>query len=385
MFRPNEAKVKNVRARDYLGKPQLVRNNTDTSHTGVTSHRRHVSADTWAKDDRPPEKVSYAATNLVRSNLLSRARQQSEPPINRNIFPPTPPPEADKPLNLRVIHPATEPIKCSPRKAATKRSPNRSDPISAPRSRSASRARPDKLKLGLAAFEQPSPPKEYARRGTARSASERPAERRPMDADSRRRPSRERLFGSVEGNESADDVGARLSQENTRGTPTSSRRRPSGRQQTHHHEHSRHQLIEEEDEGNEEVIADSPGVRGSASSAPGSHGRPSTIRTVSSRSNPVPGLRTLRVKVHFGEDTRYIIVSPNCLFGEFVEVVCKKFGAGVIGGKSGTVKIRSKDEDGDLITMGDQDDWDMAVELCRQAARREEADMGKMEVSNCFP
>jgi hypothetical protein len=53
-------------------------------------------------DDRPDENKSFAAQNLVKPGLASRARQQSEPPINRNAFPPTPPPEADKPLPLNV-------------------------------------------------------------------------------------------------------------------------------------------------------------------------------------------------------------------------------------------------------------------------------------------
>lgn len=409
LFRPSDAKVKNFRTRDYLGKPQLVRNNTDLSlsQTPNSSHRRHVSADTWAKDDRPPEKLSYAATNLVRPNLSSRTRQQSEPPIHRNVFPPTPPPEAEKPMNMRMVHPATEPVRRSdPNETVQKRSPNgaANGHVNASRSHSATRApKPEKLDLGRAAFEQPLASRDHhTRRSAARSASERPAERRPLNYEPDHRyksnRERERLFGQVDDNESAEDVGARLYEEHARRNPNASagsdsrsRRRPSGRGQSHHTQPTRHQLITEEDEGDEEVIADSPGVRGSSSSAPSSNShhqhhdprRPPTQRTVSSRSNPIPGLRTLRIKVHFGEDTRYIIVSPNCSFREFVETVCKKFQAGVIGGKSGSVKIKMRDEEGDLITMGDEEDWNMTVEGCRVMARKEESDMGKIEVSCC--
>ena len=41
-----------------------------------------------------------------------------------------------------------------------------------------------------------------------------------------------------------------------------------------------------------------------------------------------------------------------------------------------------KDEDGDRITMGDQEDLDMAIAMCRDLAAKENVDMGKLEVSD---
>ena len=35
---------------------------------------------------------------------------------------------------------------------------------------------------------------------------------------------------------------------------------------------------------------------------------------------------------------------------------------------------------GDLITLGDQDDLDMAMSTCRSMAAKEKAEMGKMEM-----
>ncbi len=35
---------------------------------------------------------------------------------------------------------------------------------------------------------------------------------------------------------------------------------------------------------------------------------------------------------------------------------------------------------GDLIVLGDQDDLDMAVSLCKTTAAKEKAEMGKMEL-----
>jgi len=46
-------------------------------------------------------------------------------------------------------------------------------------------------------------------------------------------------------------------------------------------------------------------------------------------------------------------------------------------------KIKVRDEDvpnGDMITMGDQDDLDMVLMGVKAQARRERLDMGKMEV-----
>jgi len=46
-------------------------------------------------------------------------------------------------------------------------------------------------------------------------------------------------------------------------------------------------------------------------------------------------------------------------------------------------KVKIKDE-GDMITMSDQDDLDMAVQASKAAAKRSREEMGKMEVSHVF-
>lgn len=88
-------------------------------------------------------------------------------------------------------------------------------------------------------------------------------------------------------------------------------------------------------------------------------------------------VRTVRVKVHHGEDTRYLMVSTGIMFDEFLERVREKLAL------RGKFKVRVRDE-GDLITMGDRDDWDMAVQGCRKEARGREEDMGKLEVCVVF-
>lgn len=81
----------------------------------------------------------------------------------------------------------------------------------------------------------------------------------------------------------------------------------------------------------------------------------------------------MRVKVHCGDDTRYIMLTPDVQFSQFVDRVREKLGL-----KNG-FKLRVRDE-GDLITMGDGDDWNMAVTAVKKEARGEGVEMGKMEV-----
>lgn len=90
-----------------------------------------------------------------------------------------------------------------------------------------------------------------------------------------------------------------------------------------------------------------------------------------------PDIRKIRVKVH-AEDTRYIMIGTAVEFPDLVDKVREKFGL------RKRFKIRVRDDDmpnGDMITMGDQDDLDMAIMSVKANAKRERLDMGKMEVS----
>ena len=82
----------------------------------------------------------------------------------------------------------------------------------------------------------------------------------------------------------------------------------------------------------------------------------------------------MRVKVHSGDDTRYIMVPPDVDFKDFVDRVREKFGIRV------RFKLKVRDE-GDLITMADGDDWEMAVQNVKKEVAKGDGEMGKMEVS----
>ncbi|KAJ4292128.1 hypothetical protein N0V88_005755 [Collariella sp. IMI 366227] len=87
-------------------------------------------------------------------------------------------------------------------------------------------------------------------------------------------------------------------------------------------------------------------------------------------------MKTVRVKVHAG-DVRYIAVGVAIEFGDLVTKIQEKFGL------RRRFKIKIKDEDspeGEMITMGDQDDLDMVMGSVKMNARRARSETGKMEV-----
>jgi len=310
-----------------------------------------------AKDDRPEEKLSYAATNLVKPELQSRARQQSEPPMNRNMFPPTPPPESDN------------------RRSNGEKGSSGNAPMSRAQSVRGGGPKPQPLNLGRAAFDRRDdrrddvPPQ---RRGTQRSASERPApsrqesmrnrdidrrdRERELERRSREKPRRRGSDDDVD--DYADDVydmyQARGSRSNYgRGSRQGKSSRPA--------------YIDEEDEddydGSDLDDADFEMVS-----------RSKTRRRSPARSNTSSGraVGKIRVKVHAG-DTRYVFITPNTSMREFVQSIREKFGI------RQNFKVEIKD-DGDMITMADEDDLDMAIQTAKSMARKEGSDTPKMEV-----
>jgi len=80
----------------------------------------------------------------------------------------------------------------------------------------------------------------------------------------------------------------------------------------------------------------------------------------------------VRVKVH-SNDTRYVFISSDQLITDFWQQIRDKFGV------RNKFKVEFKD-DGDMITMADQDDLDMAIQAAKSVAKREGSEMAKMEV-----
>ncbi|KAF1947753.1 NADPH oxidase-like protein regulator NoxR [Clathrospora elynae] len=344
VYRPNEAKVKNLKTKDYLGKARLVaasdRANAFTGFTGSEMKKGSQAA----KDDRPEEKLSFAATNLVKPELQSRSRQQSEPPMNRNMFPPTPPPEAD-------------------RRSGDRKSAGKADaPMSRAQSVRGAGPKPQPLNLGRAAFDQQSNAEQPRRQPTQRSASERPPpnraesmrERGQRDYRPRRRGSEDDIIDEYY------DTGDSYQQPSrgSRGAYTRSKqsRRPA--------------YIEEEDEDDYDG-SDLDDAEFEMMPRAKSRRRSPARSTRSGGSNRGVGGK-IKVKVHSG-DTRYVFINQDQLITEFWQSIREKFGV------RNKFKVEFKD-DGDMITMADQDDLDMAIQTAKGIARKDGSDVAKMEV-----
>ncbi|KAL2258636.1 hypothetical protein VTK26DRAFT_7995 [Humicola hyalothermophila] len=341
VYRPNEAKVRNLGQKDYLGKARLVAasdpSNAFTGFAGTELNKGSQPA--VAKDDRPPESLSFAASNLVKPGLQSR-RQQSEPPNNRNVFPPTPPPENDKPAQVS-------------RGASVRNGPK---PIP-------SRLNLERIKSGER-YERTSPD-DAQRPRPSRSASA----AAPSRGFSQREPPRRRR--EEEDDAYADEL-YDMYQAGGGSRSSRSQRSMGSRAQNRYIEEEDEDASDYDDasfdEGEFEMVSGNSRRTGGGSSAAGS--------SSSKRGSRRETLRTVRVKVH-AEDVRYIVVGPAIEFRDFSAKIADKFGL------RGRFKIKIKDEDspeGDMITIGDQDDLDMVMSSVKQEARRQRSETGKMEV-----
>jgi hypothetical protein len=121
------------------------------------------------------------------------------------------------------------------------------------------------------------------------------------------------------------------------------------------------------DENDFEMVSSRPPPRRAPSSVGGGSGRGASRR---------PDIRKIRVKVH-SEDVRYIMIGAAVEFPDLVDRIRDKFGLR----KRFKIKVRDDDlPDGDMITLGDQDDLDMIIMSVKNNAKKERQDMGKMEV-----
>lgn len=295
------------------------------------------------KDDRPAENLSFAATNLVKPGLQSK-RQQSEPPLNRNVFPPTPPPESEKAGSSGQMSRGA-----SVRNGFRPTPPRLDIDKAQPRERYEIKER------------RASPQSAQARLGTQRTASEPrgPAARQNMmRGETRSRPTMRRFS---EDDDTIDEYPGELYDMYQRNSRT---KRTQGR------------YIEEEADGSEydDGSFDENEFEMIPTRAP-----PRSRATSSSRGGSRrPELRKIRVKVHAADDVRYLMVGPAIEFPDFVDRVRDKFAIR----KRFKITVRDDDmPDGDMVTVGDQDDLEMAMMTVKATARRERLDMGKMEVS----
>ncbi|CAJ2506961.1 Uu.00g081470.m01.CDS01 [Anthostomella pinea] len=343
VYRPNEAKVRNLKTKDYLGKARLVaasdRSNAFTGFAGSEIKNAGNAGRGSEKDDRPTDNISFAATNLVKPGLQSR-RQQSEPPGGgRNAFPPTPPPENDKPTTMSrgaSVRSGPKPMPARLNIPEVKQS-NSYQKTSSPQNE---RRAPSRT-----ASEARSPPQ----RSYSRAERPEPRSRRSRQDDDGYPDDVYDMYGGGGGGGGDRSAGPSRSQGSRRVQP---------------------RYIEEEeevseydsfDEGDFEMIA--PRRAGTSTSG--------STRGGSRR----PDVRKVRIKVH-AEDVRYIMVGAAVEFTDLADRVKEKFGLR----RRFKIKVRDEDSPEDMITMGDQDDLDMVMMTVKQTARKQRQDIGKMEI-----
>jgi hypothetical protein len=201
-----------------------------------------------------------------------------------------------------------------------------------------------------------------------RARPQRAASAAPARGFSQREPARRRQ--SAEEEDAYPDELYDMYQSGGNGNPRSSRGQGQRRQPPQRY-------IEEEDEGGSDYD-DGSFDEGdfeivSNNRRPGTSSLSSGSRAMSRR----PEIRKIRVKVHAG-DVRYIMIGAAVEFPDLVDKIRDKFGI------RRRFKIKVKDDDapdGEMITMGDQDDLDMVIMTVKQQARKQRLDSGKMEVS----
>jgi len=392
VYRPNEGKVKNLKTKDYLGKARLIAaSNTTNLSTGFqgADRKQAIAQEIVGKDDRLPENISYAATNLVQRNLSSRmGREQSAPPVmGRNVFPPTPPPESEKPvkhsstgtassLNARgasLRQPQARPLAPYRQDSDFSTSDGKTgrgivvDPLSNSTNLAPLMTRDEKSWPAALMVERPR---------LMRSASESrgpPSRRQYMDKVGSSKPplfretTPQRAFEASPENDTFDDVyrmygSPQLSSSSRKPSTNRAQRQPYYIDEEAEYIDESYDNVNYSDEaGNFEMI----GVHSSPAQAPAL-----PVRSASRR----PDMRKIRVKVHLNDDTRYIMIGPSIEYGDFESKIREKFSI------KSRLRIKMQD-DGDMITMADQDDLEMLLQSVRSMARKERAEMGKMEVS----
>ncbi|KAK7960966.1 tetratricopeptide [Apiospora saccharicola] len=319
VYRPNDAKVRNLKTKDYLGKARLVAaSDRANAFTGFAGSEIKNAGKASVKDDRPSDNISFAATNLVKPGLQSR---MPVPPGGGGgggaNFPPTPPPR--------------------------ERQASSHEPWCFFRNNSYTRASPQDDRRG------PS-------RAPSRAASV--ATRSPPNRGYSQRDTRSRAPRDDDGY--PDDVYDMYDGGGDPRSSTSTRRRGNNNRYEDEPEGSDYDSF---DEGEFEMIPQR---------------RPTNSMSGSSRGGSRrPDIRKIRIKVH-SEDVRYIMVGAAVEFADLQDRIREKFGL------RRRFKLRVRDEDSsnpsDMITMGDQDDLDIAMMSAKSLARKQKQDVGKMEI-----
>jgi len=81
----------------------------------------------------------------------------------------------------------------------------------------------------------------------------------------------------------------------------------------------------------------------------------------------------IRVKLHYQDEVRGMAITPEMSFEEFLDRITSKFGKGL-----DSLEMKFKDEDGSMISLRDDSDYELAIETARESAKGKPE--GKLEI-----
>ncbi|KIP05003.1 hypothetical protein PHLGIDRAFT_108845 [Phlebiopsis gigantea 11061_1 CR5-6] len=363
LYRPSEIKLKNAKAKDYLGKAKLVAASDEseayTTFTGVTRFKQGISPAGVRLEDEPGTGLTRAAT----VNVTALA------------------PDPDRPMPTSLQRAKT--TITVPSDARDRIRGNVTSPAS-----SVGEGAATAVALGAVTARAMSPP------GPTRGLSvRRPGAAAPAP------------LGAV----SSPAAGS------SRASPASGARQDSGNRVTDFYDDYLDSYGGIEDAPplpgkdvppmppsargdrvanwarNNAVPANNPGVGRSRSMAPPSTYAPSsaggTLRRKTTRRTARPARNTyyeeeeegyasgdyddgpfemtkIRVKLHYKDDVRGMAIDALLPFEEFMERVTSKFGVALSG-----LGMKFKDEDGGKVTLRDEMDYELAIETARESAK----------------
>jgi hypothetical protein len=379
LYRPNESKVRNVKTKDYLGKARLVAatdvQNAFTGFSGAEVKKQESSIQ--PVDDRAPEEISFAATNLVKPELSSRRFSEAEevesasrleiPPLSvkdtsglkedLQVYPPTPPPENEigRPTRANTVvgrslsqHRGTD----------RGRAEGGLDAVYGPAGRHLEPRR---------AFSTRAVPNNgtgsAARSRSVREPRGRDFQSRDLYAQQSREISRRRAeyLDEMNSNPYEDEVEPYSQPRNLvpQSRPVQGvRRGPS-------------QRIAPRYEDEDEYASDAY----EGSDFDDEEFEMLDVRAMRSGSVRRPEAKKIKIKAHYGDETRMIMISTIVDYREFVQRLQDKFNL------QSECKCKIKDEDGDgMICVLDQEDLDMAIATAKAQARKERSEFGKFEI-----
>lgn len=358
LYRPSENKLKNAKAKDYMGKAKLVatsdENEAYTTFTGVTRLKQGMTPSGSYLDGQ-------TAPPAAADNNLSRAAT-----VSVTTRPSIPDPDRPQPTLQRAMTTINVPADARERIRANNSGASSPIPAVAAAAIASGAAAGVSRSATTSSGRSMPPPNPVRGLSVRRPGQPTPAGIQDASAPPRGPPSGGRSGGPRSGGGANDFYDDYL---DAYGDDSAS---PDGRTAAWAKNANGHQR------------ARSVAPSSYAGGAP--MARRGTSRSVHSRAqsmyepedefyNDGYGDDTLkiRVKIHYQEDVRGMAIDSNVPFEEFLERVTSKFGRSFNG-----LGVKFKDEDGAKVTLRDESDYELAIETARESAKGKRE--GKLEL-----